>query len=67
MLAALVPNMLATDLVDYLLRRVVPFREMNCISGQVVAFAEEKGIHMDKLSHEELQPVDKRLGSDFVF
>ena len=67
MLEALTPDMLATDLADYLVRKGVPFRETHHISGQVVALAEGKGIPMDKLSHAELQSVDKRLGSDFVF
>ena len=67
MLKALTPDMLATDLADYLVRKGVPFRETHHISGRVVALAEERAIAMDKLSHEDLQGVDKRLGSDFVF
>ena len=67
MSAALTPDMLATDLADYLVRKGVPFRETHHISGQVVALAEEKEIAMDNLSHADLQSVDKRLGSDFVF
>ena len=45
----------------------MPFRETHHISGQVVALAEEQNLPMDKLSHENLQSVDKRLGSDFIF
>ena len=67
MLKALTPDMLATDLADYLVRKGVPFRETHHLSGQVVALAEERAIAMDKLSREDLQGVDKRLGSDFVF
>jgi len=67
MLAALTPDMLATDLADYLVRKGVPFRETHHISGQVVALAEEKSVPMDKLSHADLQGVDKRLAADFVF
>lgn len=67
MQAALTPDMLATDLADYLVRKGVPFRETHHISGQVVALAEAKGVPMDKLSHADLQSVDKRLGSEFVF
>ena len=55
------------DLADYLVRKGVPFRETHHISGQVVALAESKNIPMDQLSHAELQSVDKRLGSDFIF
>ncbi|KAK4692168.1 hypothetical protein P7C71_g4983, partial [Lecanoromycetidae sp. Uapishka_2] len=67
MLAALTPDMLATDLADYLVRKGVPFRETHHISGQVVALAEERDVPMNELTHEDLQSVDKRLGSDFVF
>ena len=55
------------DLADYLVRKGVPFRETHHISGQVVALAEKKCTPMDKLSHKDLQSVDKRLGADFVF
>lgn len=67
MLSALTPDMLATDLADYLVRKDVPFRETHHISGQVVALAESRGVPMDKLSHADLQSVDKRFGKDFVF
>ncbi|KAL9098709.1 MAG: hypothetical protein Q9163_005677 [Psora crenata] len=67
MLAALTPDMLATDLADYLVRKGVPFRETHHISGRVVAEAESKGVGMDQLSHEDLRALDSRLDSDFVF
>ena len=67
MLAALTPDMLATDLADYLVRKGVPFRETHHISGQVVAEAERRGCGMDELGLEVLRGVDKRLGDDFVF
>jgi argininosuccinate lyase len=61
---ALSPDMLATDLAEYLVRKGVPFRDTHHISGQVVALAEKKGVPMDKLSLAELQGVDKRFGDD---
>ncbi|KAL9130619.1 MAG: hypothetical protein Q9217_001233 [Psora testacea] len=67
MLAALTPDMLATDLADYLVRKGVPFRETHHISGRVVAEAESKGVGIDQLSYEDLRAIDSRLGSDFVF
>lgn len=66
MLSALTPDMLATDLADYLVRRGVPFRETHHISGQVVALAETNNIPMDKLSLEQLQGVDKRFEQDVL-
>ena len=67
MRAALTPDMLATDLADYLVRKNVPFRETHHISGRVVALAEEKGIPMNKLTTQDLQSVDNRIGTDFAF
>ncbi|SLM40876.1 argininosuccinate lyase [Lasallia pustulata] len=64
MLAALTPDMLATDLADYLVRKGVPFRETHHISGQVVALAEKEGTPMDKLSFKQLQGVDSRFEED---
>ena len=65
--AALTPDMLATDLADYLVRKNVPFRETHHISGRVVALAEEKGIPMNTLTTKDLQSVDNRIGTDFAF
>ncbi|KAK5116658.1 argininosuccinate lyase [Meristemomyces frigidus] len=61
MLASLTPDMLATDLADYLVRKGVPFRETHHISGQVVALAERERKPMDQLSFAELQGVDGRF------
>lgn len=43
---ALAPEMLATEIADYLVRRGVPFREGHHISGQVVVLAENEGVPM---------------------
>ena len=67
MFKALTPDMLATDLADYLVRKGVPFRETHHISGRVVALAEERGVGMDQFSHHDLQSIDRRFGSDFAF
>ncbi|KAK3048255.1 argininosuccinate lyase [Extremus antarcticus] len=66
MLKSLTPDMLATDLADYLVRKGVPFRETHHISGQCVALAEKEGRPMDKLSFEQLQGVDKRFEKDVL-
>lgn len=66
MLKSLTPDMLATDLADYLVRKGVPFRETHHISGQVVALAEKEGRPMDQLSFEQLQGVDKRFEKDVL-
>jgi argininosuccinate lyase len=64
MQAALTPDMLATDLAEYLVRKGVPFRETHHIAGRVVALAEKEGQHMDQLSLQKLQGVDNRFGDD---
>ena len=46
MLGALTPDMLTTDLADYLVRKGVPFRETHHISGQVVALAELRAVDL---------------------
>ena len=66
MLKSLSPDMLATDLAEYLVRRGVPFRETHHISGQVVALAEKEGCPMDRLSFEQLQAVDVRFEKDVL-
>lgn len=66
MKAALSPDMLATDVADYLVRRGVPFREAHSVSGKVVLLAENEGIPMDKLSYEQLKSVDDRFDVDIV-
>lgn len=66
MQAALTPDMLATDLADYLVRKGVPFRETHHISGRVVALAEKEKVPMDKLSLQQLQAVDARFEDDVM-
>jgi argininosuccinate lyase len=66
MLRSLSPDMLATDLADYLVRKGVPFRETHHISGRVVALAEKEAVPMDKLSFEQLQGVDQRFEKDVL-
>lgn len=66
MLAALTPDMLATDVADYLVRKGVPFRETHHISGQVVALAEREKTPMDKLTFEQLKKVDERFEKDIM-
>jgi len=49
MYAALTPEMLATEIADYLVRRGVPFREGHHVSGRVVVLAEKEGVPMVSL------------------
>lgn len=64
--AALTPDLLATDLADYLVRKGVPFRETHHTAGRVVALGEELGVPISSLSVEQLRGVDERFGDDVL-
>ena len=64
MAAALTPDMLATDLADYLVRKGVPFRETHHISGAAVRLAEEKGVPLTSLTAEDLRPLCAHFEDD---
>lgn len=66
LLEALCPEMLATDLADYLVRKGVPFRETHHISGACVRLAEEQRISLDALTLEQLQAIDARFEADVL-
>lgn len=63
---ALRPEMLATDLADYLVRKGVPFRETHHISGACVRLAEEDNVSLDSLTLEQLQKIDSRFEADVM-
>ncbi len=64
--AASDPALLATDLVDYLVKKGKPFRQAHHIVGEVVAMAEMIGKPLNHLTYLELQSVDKTFGRDAV-
>ncbi|MDD8025628.1 MAG: argininosuccinate lyase [Acidobacteriota bacterium] len=51
--AVLDPGLYAADLVDYLVKRGVPFREAHGIVGSIVAWTEKTGTLMDHLPVED--------------
>uniref|UniRef100_A0A8B9ZJR3 Argininosuccinate lyase n=1 Tax=Anas platyrhynchos TaxID=8839 RepID=A0A8B9ZJR3_ANAPL len=61
---ALTPEMLATDLALYLVRKGVPFRQAHTASGKAVHLAETKGITINKLSLEDLKSISPQFSSD---
>ncbi|NWV11993.1 ARLY2 lyase, partial [Ptilonorhynchus violaceus] len=61
---ALSPEMLATDLALYLVRKGMPFRQAHVASGKAVQLAETKGIPINNLSPEDLQHISPLFGSD---
>lgn len=66
MAAQLEPNLLATDLADYLVRRGTPFRQAHELVGQVVRLAEAKGVRLTELSAADLQTISPLFGDDIT-
>jgi argininosuccinate lyase len=61
---ALDPNILATDLADYLVHKGVPFREAHGAIGKAVRRAAELKIGLDKLALSELQAIHPSFDTD---
>jgi argininosuccinate lyase len=55
----------ATDVVDLLVRKGVPFREAHGIVGGVVRAAVERGKRLSELSEDELREVAPQLDGEF--
>ncbi|KAM9450602.1 argininosuccinate lyase isoform 3-T3 [Clarias gariepinus] len=62
--AALSPDMLATDLAYYLVRKGMPFREAHSCSGKAVYQAESKGVPLNQLTVEDLRTASPLFDSD---
>jgi len=60
------PQLLATDLADYLVNKGVPFRQAHHAVGAVVALAEKSRQPLDKLTVAEFQRVEARFGQDVL-
>ncbi|XP_077764490.1 argininosuccinate lyase isoform X7 [Canis aureus] len=64
MARALSPDMLATDLAYYLVRKGMPFRQAHEASGRAVFLAETKGVALNQLSLKELQTISPLFSGD---
>jgi argininosuccinate lyase len=62
--AASDPALLATDLVDYLVQKRVPFRRAHHAIGTLVALAEGQGKRLNQLTLAEFQSVEPAFGKD---
>ncbi|CAM9536596.1 unnamed protein product [Chrysoparadoxa australica] len=60
----LVPEMLATDLAEYLVRKGVPFRETHHISGAAVKMAEDRGVPLNTLTPADLKTLHASFEDD---
>ena len=61
---ALDPQLLATDLADYLVRAGVPFRKAHEAVATVVRVAEDQGVALDQLPLEAFQEAHAAFGPD---
>ena len=64
MAARLAPEMLATDLADYLVRKGVPFRDTHHVAGAAVRLAEDKGVPLSSLTPAQLRTLHPGFGDD---
>jgi len=62
--AAADPQLLATDLADYLVKKGVAFRQAHHLVGAVVALAERAGKPIDQVTVEEFRGVSAEFGPD---
>lgn len=59
------PLLLATDLVDYLVVRGVPFRQAHHLIGRLVAMAEEQQVPLTGLDTTDVQALDPHFDEDW--
>ncbi len=64
--AALTPEMLATDLAEYLVRKGVPFRETHHVAGAAVRMAEMQAIPLSELTVADLLSLHHAFEEDVV-
>ena len=66
MAAQLEPNLLATDLADYLVKKGLPFREAHHVVGAVVQAGETRNIPITDLSLADLQALSPLFSEDVL-
>lgn len=60
------PALLATDVVDYLVNKGVPFREAHHVVGALVGLSERLDTPLNELPFAEVSPIHQALGEDWV-
>jgi argininosuccinate lyase len=64
-LAAAKGHSTATDLADWLVRRLdLPFRDAHHVTGRIVALADVKGVELKALSLADFQSIEPRITRD---
>jgi argininosuccinate lyase len=62
----LVPEMFATDIAEYLVRKGIPFRETHHVAGAAVKLAEQNGIPLNTLTLEDLRSLHGAFEADVL-
>jgi argininosuccinate lyase len=60
------PALLATDVVDYLVKKAIPFREAHHVVGALVNLSEQLDTPLNKLPFKEVSKIHEALGEDWV-
>jgi len=60
------PELLSTDLAEYLVRRGVPFREAHEVIGRLVRESEERSVPLDQMPSEVFQAAHPAFPSDLA-
>jgi argininosuccinate lyase len=60
------PALLATDVVDYLVKKAIPFREAHHVVGALVTLSEQLDTPLNKLPFEEVSKIHEAMGEDWV-
>ena len=60
------PALLATDVVDYLVNKGVPFREAHHVVGALVGLSEKLETPLNELPFDEVSKIHEALGEDWV-
>lgn len=58
------PQLLGTDLADYLVKKGMPFRQAHHLVGAVIAFAERGEKRLDQITLEEFRRMAREFGPD---
>ncbi|MDZ7725166.1 MAG: argininosuccinate lyase [candidate division KSB1 bacterium] len=64
MRAALTPDLFATDMADYLVRKGMPFRQAHRVIGKIVANAEQNGTALNSLSLDIMKRHSELIDAD---
>jgi len=55
------PQLLATDLVEFLVTKGIPFRDAHHLVGKIIALSEDKHCKLTELTRSDLLSIDPRL------